>query len=268
MPAACAAGHVDGRRHSRGLSKAEQARVERPVCLHGTLVPVCAECATVPQVKAIQLRPAPGDPGAALRVMVTNETTLNAARASIRHDAQVCRERCFSHSPLCTTNPSQHAILRFVPRWCDLRLHSRPTVLPASSPRSRALARSTLARSFNLIRLRAWSFMWRHTCVAWQSGGAAVERGSAVRRFGGAESCAERHSEPHNVRRDAVWQRHDGIARCQRGNGSVTAVCGGAARLLQQRCSASRDVGAEWLSGLTEGAAARGTRRPCVARRR
>jgi hypothetical protein len=46
--------------------------------------------------------------------MVTNETTLNAARASIRHDAQVCRERCFSHSPLCTTNP-------FTPRYSSIR---------------------------------------------------------------------------------------------------------------------------------------------------
>jgi ribosomal protein L34E len=115
-PAARAAWSVDGRPHDRRLAKAEQARVSRPVFLHGTLVPTCAEYVTAQQVKAKSTRPAPRDVGAALCAVVTKETMLHAARTSFRHEAQVGRGVASHLHPLAASASSHPTHLRSVPR--------------------------------------------------------------------------------------------------------------------------------------------------------
>ena len=74
-------------------------RVERPVCLHGALMHVCAKCVAASQVSFMSDRPAVGHAGAALRSLVTKKASLHRMRTSFRHEPQVCRGGSFTARP-------------------------------------------------------------------------------------------------------------------------------------------------------------------------
>ena len=74
-------------------------RVERPVCVHGALTPVCAKCVAASQVRLMSVRPAVRHAGAALRSLVTKEASLDAFARSVAHKAQVPQQWSFTARP-------------------------------------------------------------------------------------------------------------------------------------------------------------------------
>ena len=73
----------------QGQTTGGDLRANDSLRLHAVPAQVCAEKETEKKVKVNRARPAPGDPGAALCAIMTNEIMPLATRASFRHEAQV-----------------------------------------------------------------------------------------------------------------------------------------------------------------------------------
>ena len=82
-------GDICDRPYGQGQTTGGDLRANDSLRLHAVPAQVCAEKETEKKVKVNRARPAPGDPGAALCAIMTNEIMPLATRASIRHEAQV-----------------------------------------------------------------------------------------------------------------------------------------------------------------------------------
>ena len=139
-------------------------RVERPVCLHGALMPVCAKCVASSQVSFMSDRPAVGHAGAALRSLVTKETSLHRTATSFRHEPQVCQVGSFTARP---TGSFSH-VPPLSPLLCRMLLRRMFAALAASwrapspsPPPSRSSSRARSARGSTTPSPRSASVAFR-----------------------------------------------------------------------------------------------------------
>ena len=98
-------------------------RVERPVCLHGALTPVCAKCVAASQVSLMSDNPAVGHAGAALRNPVTEEASLLSPRRSVPARSSGIPGKVLHSALACVFLPS-HTTLTFAV-LCVAAAHTR-----------------------------------------------------------------------------------------------------------------------------------------------